>query len=306
MKSRCTLFFFLFFLPSIICSGQIKQVERFEMEKKNTDDFFTVASVGNMGCVILRDINKPFSFKEKVDGDQWEITALDTALNESWKKELSFDYNFVFKGFDISDGHIFLLFRDGEYERNDYHLMVIDFENGETEEYTIKNELVMELSHIAVMNDILILGGYVRYSPTVVTYRLGDDKFNVIPGFFKDRSDIIDLHTNLNGTFNVVTLEKDYQGFFIRLRTHGEDGEILFERQVNMSPEHRVLSGKSTGFVNGNLVVTGTYGAKSSYYALGLYFAIVKPKGQKNEIKYIPFTKLDNFFNYMRPRRAQR
>ncbi|MEP2774185.1 MAG: hypothetical protein ABJH05_18655 [Fulvivirga sp.] len=292
---------------TFLAQSQVKQTERYEMEKKNTDDFFTVLSAGEKGAVIVRDVNKEFSFKTKSKGDAWEITAVDTTLQEVWQKEINVDYGHVFKAFEITDDDLYLLFRDGEFEKNDYRLVTINIASGDTSSYVIENELALDLSHITVLNKkLMVLAGYVRYSPTLVSHTIGSKKFEVIPGFFKDRSDVIDLRSNENGTFNVLTLEKGYEGFFIRLRTHGYDGAILFEREVRMQEQYRVLSGRSTGFIDGNIIITGAYGGRNSYYSQGIYLAIAKPEGQDNIVKYIDFTEMEHFFDYMRPKRAER
>jgi len=294
------------FLFVISLSAQVQQTDRYEMPKKNTDDFFTVASAGENGLVIIRDTNKEFSFSNKVDGDTWLVAALDTTLQERWKHDLSVDYKHHFKAFDLNNDKLYLLFREGEYEKNDYHIIIIDILSGDIEKYDVENEVGLDLSHITVVDKTILLAGYVRYSPTVVSYTVGEEKFEVIPGFFKDRSDVIDLRANKNGTFNVLTLEKGYQGHFLRLRTHGKDGTILFERQVDIGADYRVLSGRTTDFIDGNIAITGTYGGRNSYYSQGVYFAVAKPEGQDNLLSFIDFTEMEHFFDYMRPKRAER
>lgn len=296
----------LLFSTSFYGHAQVQQVNRYEMEKKNTDDFFTVLPAGKYGLVIIRDTNRDWLTRNKTGGDNWEITALDTTFQDLWHHELSIDYGYVFKGYDLTDRKLYMLFRDGEMEKNDYHIIQLDIPTGEIERYDIENELALRLSHLTVVEDHIIFAGYIRNSPTVVSYEIGSKKLEVIPGFFKDRSDVIDLRTNDNGTFNVLTLEKEYEGFFVRYRTYAKGGTILFERAVDLKDDIRILSGKSTDFIDGNLAMVGSYGGKSSYYSRGIYFAIIKPEGQENIINRIDFTEIEHFFDYMRPKRAER
>lgn len=303
--TRTLLTLFIISTSISVISAQ-KQSARYEMEKKNTDDYFQVISAGEDGVVIIRDYTKEFAFGKGSDGDEWMITSLDTALTERWTKEFSVEYKFVFKGYDLVDGKLFLLFRQAEYEKSDYHLMIVDVVSEEISTYNIENELELNLSHIIIIDDVMVLAGYVKDSPTLVSYNFGDDKINVVPGFFKDRSEVIDLKSNHNGTFNVLTLEKEHNSYHLRLRTHSKSGQILFERVVDLEDEYRVLSAVSTGFINGNLAIAGIFGGKNSYYAQGIYFALVKPQGQDNLTGYIDFVDLEHFFDYMRPKRAAR
>lgn len=301
----------LLFLSGIIicaCSAyaQVEQVERYELEKKNTDDFCTVLTTPEDGVVYFRDFNREFSFGNKVDGDEWEIAVLDEQLEEVWKDTLTMEYDYVFKAFNLHKSHLYLLFRDGDYEKSDYQLLDVDLRNHEVQRHDIENELALELSHITTVDNYLVIAGYIRNSPTVVSYKIGDKTLEVIPGFFKDRSHILDLRNNDNNTFTVLTLEKDYQNYFMRLRTYSKEGSILFEREIDVQDKSKVLGGKVTDFVNGNINISGPYGGKNSYYSRGIFFAIARPEGQRMVMNYIDFTDLDHFFDYLGEKRAAR
>lgn len=293
----------IWFAINIHCAvAQPQQPARYELEKENTDDYFTVLPAGQEGAIVIRDTEE----YERGKGDVWQIVSLNTELEQRWEKELNIREKYVIRGYDLVKGHLYLLFREGEYSKADYHLIRIGILDGAIERFDIENEVEIDLSHLTVIGDKVILGGYVRFSPTLLAYTLGDDKWVVVPGFFKDKSDIVDLRGNENSTFNAVTLEKDYTGYFLRLRTYSNALEILFEREVRFEEDYRVLSAKSTGFVNGNISITGSYGAPNSTYAQGIYFVVVKPEGQKNLFSYHSFADLNHFFDYMNPSRAKR
>jgi len=305
MNKRILIFLILFFF--IFSSyAQLEHLARYEIEYDVSDDFTTVMPLDNQGILILRDINRKFSLARKADGNEWEARVLDANLNETWKKQFSIEYDLNFNAFELDDNVLYLLFRDGQYEKSDYRLLRMDLSTGDYETYEIENDLELSLSHITILDGIMILAGYVRYSPTVVSYDMGAASFEVIPGFFKDRSDIVNLKANDNGTFNVLTQEKEYKGYFLRLRTYGADGIILFERKIPVEGRQKALSGRTTDFIEGNLRICGIYGSKNSYYAKGIYFGIVRPEGQDNQIEYIDFTEMDSFFDYMGERRANR
>lgn len=296
------LIIFISLGTAISAIAQLVQTKRYELEKKNTDSYFNVASVGGRGLLIYRETDE----YRRNEGDVWEITALDTALTEKWKQELIIDNKYIFKGFEQGPEKAYMLFSESESVNSNYQLVTIAVDDGEILRYEIENEIAIELSHLIVVDNHLILGGYVRYSPTLVSYNIGDDNVNVVPGFFKDRSNIVDLRANDNGTFNILTLEKDYGGYAIKLRTYAPQGDILFEKTIEMDKQYKVLDGKSAGFVDGNIALTGTYGLSASYYSQGIYFIIVKPEGQKDIIKYFNFSELEHFFDYMGPRRSAR
>lgn len=280
--------------------SQYNQTHRYELEKKNTDDFFTVLPAGYDGVIIFRDTN------DYNKGNIWQITSLDTALNQRWQSEIALHSKYIFKGYDLTNGKLHILFREGEYEKKDYHLISIGVLSGEVERFDIKNEIPLRLSHISMLSDRLVLGGYVNFSPTIVHYAFGSEGFEVIPGFFKDRSTIVDLRDNGNTTFNTVTLENEYLGNFLRVRTYSYDGEDLFEREVRLGEGLKILGAKTSGFIDGNIVLAGPYGIRKSNYAVGIFLVVVKPTGQANMIKYFDFSELEHFFDYMPEKRAKR
>lgn len=280
--------------------SQVIQSHRFELEYKNRDDYVNVLPVSDQGVMIFRDTD------DYNDGDVWNVIALDTTLTEKWNIELSIDSKYVFKGYEVADSKLYILFREGEFEKKDYHLMAISFENGAIERYDIENEIGLELSHMSMLSTGLVLGGYINFSPALVLYTFGSKSFEVVPGYFKDKSTLVDLSDNQNSTLNAITLESDYEGNFLRLRTYSYDGDLFFEREVEFKEDVRILSAKSSGFIDGNVVIGGTYGLKKSSYASGFYVTVVKPAGQKNIVKYHNFYDLEHFFEYMSPKRAAR
>lgn len=280
--------------------SQVIQSHRFELEYKNRDDYVNVLPVSDQGVMIFRDTD------DYNDGDVWNVIALDTTLTEKWNIELSIDSKYVFKGYEVVDSKLYILFREGEFEKKDYHLMAISFDNGAIERYDIENEIGLELSHMSMLSTGLVLGGYINFSPALVLYTFGSKSFEVVPGYFKDKSTLVDLSDNQNSTLNAITLESNYEGNFLRLRTYSYDGDLFFEREVEFKEDVRILSAKSSGFIDGNVVIGGTYGLKKSSYASGFYLTVVKPAGQENIVKYHNFYDLEHFFDYMSPKRADR
>ncbi len=73
---------------------------------------------------------------------------------------------------------------------------------------------------------------------------------------------------------------------------------MLFERTIEVDRSKEVIDGISMGFVEGNMAVVGTYGARNSKYVQGLYFALIRPEGQDNVIRYNDLSEFDSFFTY--------
>ena len=73
--------------PGIV-SGQVEQPARYEVELKDSENYFNVISAEEYGLILTREIRGSYS-KGKVG---WEMIYLDTLLNEVWKNEYPIDF----------------------------------------------------------------------------------------------------------------------------------------------------------------------------------------------------------------------
>ncbi|UII20445.1 hypothetical protein [Fulvivirga ligni] len=300
LKSNLLTFFLL--LGAFVASAQVSQPTRYELEKKNSYDFAKVLSAGEYGVVIFQETEE----HRRDEGTIWQVVVLDTLLQERLNFEVGIESYFIFKGYDLYKEHLLLVFRDGDGVKSDFHIISVNILTGSIDKFEIKNEIELELSHMTVIENTIVFAGYVRFSPTLLSYRLGEENFDVIPGYFKDKSDVLHLRSNENGTFSVLTLEKGYDGHYMRVRTYSPAGKMLFEKEIVVPPHHSLVDAKVTDFVNGNLAVTGTYGRGGNNSAQGFFFLSVKPSDQKEDIQYVGYDDLTHYFDYMGEKRAER
>ncbi len=279
-----------------------EQVARYEQEKKDNGEYFTVIPGGENGLMLVREDNSVRGRENK-----WILTNLDTDLQENWTQELSVDAKFDFRAYERFKQHLYIVFVERDRMVSEFLILQIDLVTGRILPFTVQNELAFELTNIIVVQDRIVLAGYVRESPTILSYTVNEKKFDVVPGYFTAKSDIIDLRPNMDGiTYNIVTMERSYSGYFLRLRTYSYDSDILFEREVQMRDNLQIIDGLTLGFVDGNIAIAGSYGSQNSNYIQGVYFAVIKPEGQDNTVKYHDFGNFEHFFDYTNPRRAER
>ncbi|MCA6075389.1 hypothetical protein [Fulvivirga sedimenti] len=299
---RTTLILFAGLLLLTLTVSAQEQVARYEQEKKDNGEYFTVIPGGEYGILLVREDNSVRGRENK-----WILTNLDTDLEEKWTRELSVESKFDFRAYEHFRNHLYIVFVEADRIVSEFLILQIDLESGRIVPYAIQNELAFELTNIIAVQDRLVMAGYVRESPTILSYTVNDKKFDVVPGYFTAKSDIIDLRPNMDGiTYNIVTMERSYSGYFLRLRTYSYDSDILFEREVQMRDNLQIIDGLTLGFVNGNIAIAGSYGSQNSNFIQGLYFAIIKPEGQDNTVKYHDFGNFEHFFDYTSPRRAER
>lgn len=291
----------LFVLVGTQSFAQITQSRRFEKEFKSSDGYFTVLSMRDEGLLLIRD-------KEKYEGGKklWELIFLDTALQQTKIVDLPVEQRNRLIGYDYVKGHILLLFRVGDTNKSDLELVQVNIHNDDRQIYTIEPELNFGVTHFIQVGASVVFGGYVNKDPAVLLYNMAEKSIKVLPGFFQKDTELVDLRTNQNKTFNVVLIERavrDKQRF--SLRTYDESGSLLLEDDVAMDPKISLQTGMTSTLEREDMLVSGTWGERNNKQANGFYAIAIDPfKEQK--VNYFAFGELAHYFDNMKPSRAKR
>ena len=289
----------LFLSGTTLVMGQetdIVQSNRFEMEKKFNEDDFNIVSVEKDGLVLFREKNKFNKIGEKL----WEFLVLDTLLYEKFNLELNIDNDHELIGYDYSPGKFYLLFRDGHISKSDWVIISLDLSNSSQTRYHVRNEMEIDLSHFLVTKSSMVLGGNIQNKPIVILYSFEERKSEVLPGFYRKETSLVNMNSNVNGTFNVLFLEKNTMNEenILRLNVFSAGGELLLQSSALFDRETPILSGVVNELEGEDLVIIGTYGKRGTKTSMGFYFIKVVP-GDNNKIKFSELTKLKNFFRYL-------
>jgi hypothetical protein len=277
------------------------QSYRYEKEIKNSDYHYTLIPLETQGIVLLRD-NERFMSGNRI----WEVTRLDTALREVWYKEVEVDNKYRMIGFEVSPTFVFMLFREGESERSDFYLVRLSLEGTFEERYTITFDVSFRITHFISVGENIALGGYVVNQPTVAVYSIADKSLRIIPGFFHTDSDLVDVRANRNNSFNVVVIHTELnENVEMAVRTFDDQGRVLVEDRIPLSRDIKILTGMASTLARDELIVVGTYGARNSKLSSGMYSLTVDPFSDQT-IHYYPFSQMDHFLDYMKPRKAQK
>ncbi len=295
------LILLVFLFSNLLVTGQ-EQVGRFEIEKKVTENDFNVLSAEEEGLVVFRETDK----YEKGD-KKWEFRFLNTNLEETLNFDMFLENEYNLIGYDFDKGFFYMLFKDGVMNDSDWYLIKTNFNTGDFNGYLIRNELQLELSHFLVTGNYMVMGGRVENKPTIVHYSMMEEQVSVLPGFYRKESELVDMKRNVNGTFNVLFLDKEIgtEVNILYLKVYSDNGEMLLESSTRFENDMRVHSGTISELEGSDLVVVGTYGHKKSKLSQGFYFINVRP-GDENKPRLTDFTELDNFFKYLGENREQR
>ncbi|HMG93845.1 MAG TPA: hypothetical protein VK589_27490 [Chryseolinea sp.] len=289
------------FLITSQAVAQISQPRRFETIHKASDDQYTIISLKEEGLALFHDLNK---YKE--GSKTWQLTLLDTALQERKKLEILVKDRHKMVGYEVTPGHLYFLFRTGETTKNDFELIDIDLNGSEPVRFTFKPDLDFKLTHFSKAGDNFTFGGYVNNEPTVVLFEAKDNRIRVIPGFFQKNTELVDLRTNQNRTFNTVLMDRgSRENRKLIFRTFDETGKQLLEDVVPIDDEKSLQTGLTSTLEREDLVLLGTWGERNSKQSIGFYFMTVDPFNEQ-KIKYIDFGQLQHYLDYLNAKRAER
>ncbi|HEX5170913.1 MAG TPA: hypothetical protein VFW11_17180 [Cyclobacteriaceae bacterium] len=293
-----TLVFGIF---SKIAPGQVSQPARYEEKFKYSDGVFTLISLKREGLVLVRDREKYESGKKI-----WEAIILDTALTKKKRVEFTVESRNKLIGFEYTPGQVYLLFRQGDTEKNDLELVELNLDRDDIPHYVINPELPLRLTHFSKAGSNIILGGYVSKEPSIILYSLSDKNIKVLPGFFQSDAELVDLRVNENNTFNVVLIDRalreERKAVF---QTYDEKGALLLEDKVNIQSKLTLQTGITSLLKREDLMLLGTWGEGNSKQSNGFYALNVDPFADQ-KIQYVSFGELSRFLDYQKENRAKR
>lgn len=301
-KVSVLVLFFGFLLADTDAFAQVEQTHRFELIKKNSEDYFTVISLEDDGLALVRE-------KDQYSGNKqlWEIIILDMDLGEKANLDLEVNSRHNLLGYEIDRNQLYLLFRTGETTKNNLELIEVNTEMGmETGRFEINSELDFKITHFNKVGPNIIFGGYVTNEPAIILFEPGNNSLKVIPGFFQKENELVELRVNENKTFNSVLIDRSLRSERkLVFRTFDATGNLLLEDVVPIDEDKTLQNSVSSTLEREELVLLGTWGEKQGKQSLGFFSMAVDPFSQQ-KINYFHFGMMDHFLNYLNPKRAGR
>ncbi len=289
------------FLANTIVFGQLQPVTRYEAELKNLDNGYTLVPMNKNGIALIRDNSK---FKE--NRRLWEFTLLDTDFEVQWQTEFRLKPEFNLIGYDSSAHEVYLLFREGNNDSNQFELVQINSKDKTVNSYEIKQQFNFRITHFSIAGQNAILGGYVSREPALLLYEITQRNVKVIPGFFLKDNELLDVRVNVNQTFNTLLVERNsFDKKHLVLKTFDQSGLLLLEDYIEIDKSKTILTGLSSSLLREELIIIGTYSEGVSKEAVGYYTALVDPYTEQT-IQYFPFATLNHLLDYLPGKRAEK
>ena len=286
-------------------TAQMHQPLRTEVELQRLDNEYMVMSMKEKGIVLFRELAGLTASRKKA----WEVVKLDTLLQNVMTRTYELDFKAQLLGYEYRQDYFYLLFRIGEYQKDDLKIIKINMNTGDNVQYDLQQIVPVTLTEFSVIGEAALLGGYVNYRPAMIHYSFEEQKIKVLPGIYKNNSELLELDINeKSNTFTVLLSERTRDRLStLSVKRFNADGELLQNVIMEPKPNSSLLYGQTTHLPDDRQFIVGTYSHKRSRYSRGIYFAYLDPtSNEAPEVSYLNYGDMKNFFSYMKAKRAAR
>ncbi len=283
--------------------AQIEQVARYERVIEPYDRDQIIIPVGEHGLAIVDD-TEVYQKGHLI----WNISCLNTDLEQVYTMNIPVNDKYILKGYDVFDEFLYLLFFKGDLTtKTDILLFKIDLRKGLYYGLSFKNDFEILVTHLSVLKNTMMIGGYYNNRPSFLMFDLTTGKTAVVPSFFNNKGDIINLEIDRNLDFyKILISERDLFGKHkMSFKCFNMEAELVYENSVPFKDKMKAVDGVSHISDKGEGFFVGTFGNQVNNTSQGLYFSKINAEGESN-LSYVYFPVLDRFFDYMKGKKASK
>ena len=280
--------------------GQLEQSLRLEIKTNpNGQERYDVIPLGGDGVLLTTK-------KEEYFGDAaetWTFVHHNPDLKETWRTTHAVDFGYRAVRYFQSKGVLYWLFAEAETDH--IQILRIDLTNGETDLTKGRTLTQLDVQHFKMLGNTAYLGGIYHGRPVALAFSLFDRSVKVLPGLYTNNAEINNLEIDeANQRVNVVVYTFKKSKCQFEIKTYASDHKLLKSIKLN-NERNSLISGKIIPINSENALLVGNYSQGCTQYSQGLYFSKLNDH-ETATMHYVEFSELENFFNYLKPKRKQR
>lgn len=294
-------------LSLLICAGamisevqaQLEQSLRLEFKVSQAfDEYFDVTPLDKEGLLVTQR-------KEEYYGNEkWSFFRFDSLLKQQWTAEYKLSYELHPIKTYHNQNYLFWLLQETDSDK--LTVLRVDLHNGEIE--TFKGDLLTraDIVHFKVLGNTAFIGGYHHSRPVVMAFSFFDKSIKALPYLYTTNTEIsnIELDEQRN-QLNVLLYTIKRGDCQFTIKTYSYEGKLLKTTTMPFEDNNGLISGKILPLDETSSLIVGNYAQGCTQYSQGLYFSKIKD-AEPEKLQWVDFSKLENFFNYLKPKRKQR
>ena len=286
----------LFCLPAL---AQLEQSKRLEFKvSSNVDEFYDVTPLGVSGLLVTQRQEEYYA------NEKWIFHRFDAALKEHWKTEFKLDYELRPLRSYHNDEYLYWLFAETDTEK--IRILRLDLHSGETEVFKGNLLTKADINHFKVLGNNAFIGGYYHSRPVVFAFSFFDNSVKALPYLYTENTEISNIEVDkTQNTLHVLLYTAKRSSCQFNIKTYSYEGRLLKSTTIPSENENGLISGKIVSLDNEFSLLVGNYAQGCTQYSQGLYFSRIQDNNL-DKLQWVDFSKLENFFNYLKPKRKQR
>ncbi|MFN8344736.1 MAG: hypothetical protein U0X91_07020 [Spirosomataceae bacterium] len=279
--------------------AQLEQSSRLEFKvSQSMDEYFDVTPLEKDGLLVTQ------RQEEHYGNEKWTFYRFDPDLKQRWSTEYKLSYELhPIKSYH-NQHYLFWLLQETDTDK--VTVLRLDLQDGETE--TFKGDLLTraDIVHFKVLGNTAFIGGYHHSRPVVMAFSFFDKSIKALPYLYTGNTEIsnIELDEQRNQlSVLLYTLKRGDCQFTIK--TYSYEGKLIKTTTMPFEDDNGLISGKILPLDESSSLLVGNYAQGCTQYSQGLYFSRIK-ESEPEKLQWVDFSKLENFFNYLKPKRKQR
>ena len=298
-----------FFLAATPVLAQLIPVKRIDYPvNESADETYDVLTLGEQGALLTYHKHDDYNRRPHT----YTFTRIDTSLATRWKADYTIPEKFSPTRTFHNDRYVFHL--NTQPETNNFNLARLNLDDGTLDTYDGKLPSSLSITNFKTMGNVAYLAGYYRSRPVVVAYSLFDGNIRVFQGLYVNNVELVSMEVDeFRQEIHIVThsLKKSCE---FTLRSYSPDGRPL--RVIEYSgTQYSLVSGKILPISTEESLLVGNYSTDCTPYSQGIYITRIRHNetgkltvttNKGEAIRYVDFSSLKNFFNYLKPKRQQK
>ncbi|WP_448520059.1 hypothetical protein [Rhodoflexus sp.] len=231
------------------------------------------------------------------------IAKYDTALNLQWAQRYVLDASSHLNIYAWQGNHLFFLIPKTDFR---YDIMRLNVVSGQLSKIRYDKIVDLQVSHFAVINDVILMGGQVNSDPVVIHYDYMRSKPKILPSLSQLKGQISRMDVSPeNNAISVIVSSSIRRKASFYYYIYNSEGLLLHKRVVPHEQEYNIINFRPYFISQDKQLLLGLYSLTGKEKSQGVYVTSFDGSNWE-EIKFYDFGFLKNFFNYMPPRRRER
>lgn len=286
--------------------SQLEPSARLEMQvTQSKDESFDVAPLGKKGVLVTVRRNNYYSTEPVTFSFQKYTTDLKPIWTTDYKTEFFYEPVRSYQ----NENYLYWLFKKSDDKK--ISILRLNLEDGHTEFF--KGDLIsqLDMTQFKVLDNMAYIGGYYRSRPVVMTFSFFDLTMKALPGLYVNHIQLNNIEVDeYRRLIHVMTDAEHQRNCEFVIHTYSYEGKLLHTSTID-GMTHSLISGKMLPLNEDESLLVGNYSNDCTPYSQGVYISRLRHNGDRltnepGESRYIDFSELQNFFNYMKPKQQRK